>query len=186
MTRQARSIPDAASPSLDRPIRVLFVCTANSARSILAEALLRARGGFDFEVHSAGTEPKGIHPLTLRVLTEAGIPTAELRSTSVDEYRGRRFDYVITVCDRARQVCPVFPGEHTSLHWDYEDPAAVEGSEVDRLAAFRETLLAMDEQIERFVTLAREAPGKGGSATSSDRAAMTRPTGAGELAHRAR
>lgn len=186
MTRQARSIPDAASPSLDRPIRVLFVCTANSARSILAEALLRARGGFDFEVHSAGTEPKGIHPLTLRVLTEAGIPTAGLRSTSVDEYRGQRFDYVITVCDRARQVCPVFPGEHTSLHWDYEDPAAVEGSEVDRLAAFRETLLAMDEQIERFVTLAREAPGKGGSATSSDRAAMTRPTGAGGLAHRAR
>lgn len=152
-----------ASPEADteRPIRVLFVCTGNSARSILAEALLRARGGTDFEVHSAGTEPKGIHPLTLRVLSEAGIPTDGLRSKSVTEYLGQRFDYVITVCDRARQVCPVFPGEHASLHWGYEDPAAVEGSEEERLAAFRGTLLAMGERIGQFVVLARRARREG-------------------------
>jgi len=142
---------------VDRPIRVLFVCTGNSARSILAEALLRAKGGPDFEVHSAGTEPKGIHPLTLRVLAEARIPTDGLRSKSVQEYLGQSFDYVITVCDRARQVCPVFPGEHDSLHWGYDDPAAVEGPEEVRLAAFRQTLTAMGEQIGEFVTLARRA-----------------------------
>lgn len=145
----------------ERPIRVLFVCTGNSARSILAEALLRARGGPDFEVHSAGTEPKGIHPLTLRVLEEARIPTDGLRSKSVDDYLGQHFDCVITVCDRARQVCPVFPGVHASLHWGYEDPAAVDGPEEVRLAAFRATLTAMGERIGQFVTVARRARREG-------------------------
>jgi arsenate reductase len=79
----------------------------------------------------------------------------------VTEYLGQRFDYVITVCDRARQVCPVFPGEHASLHWGYEDPAAVEGSEEERLAAFRGTLLAMGERIGQFVVLARRARREG-------------------------
>lgn len=151
----------AGTGSTERPIRVLFVCTGNSARSIMAEALLRARGGSDFEVHSAGTEPKGIHPLTLRVLEEARIRTDGLRSKSVDEYLGQRFDYVITVCDRARQVCPVFPGEHDSLHWGYDDPAAVEGPEEVRLAAFRSTLKAMGERIGQFVTVARRARREG-------------------------
>lgn len=147
----------STDPGEERPIRVLFVCTGNSARSILAEALLRAKGGPDFEVHSAGTEPKGVHSLTLRVLGEAGIPTEGLRSKSVTEYLGQHFDYVITVCDRARQACPVFPGQHESLHWDYEDPAAVEGAEAVRLDAFRRTLAAMAERIDHFVTLARRA-----------------------------
>ena len=93
-----------------RPIRVLFVCTGNSARSIMAEALLRQRGGAAFEVHSAGTEPKGVNPLTLRVLAEAGIDASCARSKSVDEFLGQPFDYVVTVCDQARQACPVFPG----------------------------------------------------------------------------
>lgn len=91
-TAGATSAGEAAATN--RPIRVLFVCTGNSARSILAEALLRQKGGSDFEVHSAGTEPKGVHPLTLRVLEQAGIPTEGLRSKSVEEYVGQRFDYV--------------------------------------------------------------------------------------------
>ncbi len=163
VARPAEGVASESAPGAPRhrPIRVLFVCTGNSARSILAEALLRARGGPDFEVHSAGTEPKGLHPLTLRALEEAGIPTEGLRSKSVAEYLGQRFDYVITVCDRARQVCPVFPGEHASLHWGYEDPAAVEGPEAVRLAAFRQTLTAMAERIDRFVTLARRARSEG-------------------------
>ena len=107
----------------DAPIRVLFVCTGNSARSLMAEALLRHLGGGAFEVHSAGTEPKGVNPLTLQVLAEAGIDASWARSKSVSEYLGQRFDYVVTVCDQARQVCPVFPGVHQSLHWGYEDPA---------------------------------------------------------------
>jgi arsenate reductase len=136
-------------------IRVLVVCTGNSARSILAEALLRHHGGDDFEVHSAGTEPKGINPLTERVLDEAGIDRSWARSKSVSEYLGQTFDYVITVCDQARQVCPVFPGVHEALHWGYEDPAAVEGSEDERLAAFRSTLTMMGTRIQAFIILAK-------------------------------
>ena len=139
----------------DSPIRVLIVCTGNSARSVIGEALLRQHGGPDFEVHSAGTEPRGVNPLTERVLDEAGIDHSWARSKSVTEFLGQKFDYVITVCDQARQVCPVFPGVHRSLHWGYEDPAAVEGSDEERLAAFRSTLTMMSTRIANFVTLAR-------------------------------
>jgi arsenate reductase (thioredoxin) len=139
---------------LTAPIRVLVVCTGNSARSILAEALLRHHGGADFEVNSAGTEPKGINPLTERVLDEAGLDHSWARSKSVSEFLGQSFDYVITVCDQARQVCPVFPGVHESLHWGFEDPAAVEGTEEERLAAFRSTLTMMSGRIQSFITLA--------------------------------
>ena len=136
------------------PIRVLFVCTGNSARSVMAEALLRRHGGADFEVMSAGTEPKGINPLTLRVLAEAGIDASWARSKSVTEFLGQPFDYVITVCDQARQSCPVFPGVHESLHWGYEDPAAAEGTDEERLAVFRRVLTQLGERIRLFVPLA--------------------------------
>jgi arsenate reductase len=125
----------------EQPIRVLVVCTGNSARSVMAEALLRQKGGTTFEVHSAGTEPKGINPLTVRVLAEAGIDASWARSKSVTEYLGQEFDYVVTVCDEARQVCPVFPGVHQSLHWGYEDPAEAAGSEEERLAVFRRVFI---------------------------------------------
>ncbi len=143
-------------PVTDRPapIRVLFVCTGNSARSIMAEALLRQRGGAAFEAHSAGTEPRGVHPLTLRVLAEAGLATADLASKSVTDFLGERFDYVITVCDQARQSCPTFPGEHESLHWGYEDPVAAEGSEDERLAVFRRVFVQLGERIGLFVPAA--------------------------------
>jgi arsenate reductase len=140
---------------LNEPIRVLVICTGNSARSLMAEALLRKHGGADFEVFSAGTEPKGINPLTERVLDEAGLDHSWARSKSVTEYLGQTFDYVITVCDQARQNCPVFPGVHETLHWGYEDPAAVEGTEEQRLAAFRSTLTMMAGRIQSFITLAK-------------------------------
>lgn len=143
--------------SASRAIRVLFVCTGNSARSILAEALLRDNGGAEFEVHSAGTEPKGVNPLTIRVLEEARLPIDGLRSKSVNEFLGQSFDYVITVCDSARQACPVFPGVHASLHWGYDDPAAVEGPEDVRVEAFRRTLTAMGSRINQFIPLALRA-----------------------------
>lgn len=138
-----------------RPIRVLVVCTGNSARSVMAEALIRRHGGADFEVHSAGTEPSRINPLTERVLDEARIDHSWARSKSVTEFLGQQFDYVITVCDEARQVCPVFPGLHETLHWGYEDPAAVEGTEEERLRAFRTTLTMMSTRILAFIALAR-------------------------------
>jgi arsenate reductase len=137
-------------------IRVLVVCTGNSARSLLAEGLLRSRGGDAFEVHSAGTHPKGVNPLTLRVLAEAGIDASWARSKSVDEYFRQSFDYVITVCDQARDECPVFPGAGESLHWGYEDPAAVEGNEEERLAAFRRVFTQMGERIGMFIPLAKK------------------------------
>ncbi|HET7495703.1 MAG TPA: arsenate reductase ArsC [Candidatus Limnocylindrales bacterium] len=140
------------------PIRVLFVCTGNSARSLMAEAMLRRYGGDRFEVHSAGTEPLGVNPLTLRVLAERGIDASWARSKSVDEFRGQIFDYVITVCDQARQVCPVFPGDHASLHWGYDDPAEATGTEEERLAVFRRVLLAMSERVAQFATVTTRQP----------------------------
>lgn len=135
------------------PIRVLFVCTGNSARSVMAEALLRRHGGDAFEVHSAGTGPRGIDPLTLRVLADAGIDASWARSKSVDEYLGQTFDYVVTVCDQARQSCPVFPGVHESLHWGYEDPAAAEGTDEERLAVFRRVFIQIGERVRQFATV---------------------------------
>lgn len=142
----------------DSPVRVLFVCTGNSARSVMAEALLRRHGGDRFEVHSAGTEPKGINPLTLRVLAEAGIDASWARSKSVDEFLDQPFAHVITVCDQARQSCPVFPGVHESQHWDLEDPAAAEGDDDARMAVFRRVFSELDERIALFAaTTGRQA-----------------------------
>jgi arsenate reductase len=140
------------------PIRVLFVCTGNSARSVMAEALLRHHGGERFEVHSAGTEPKGVNPLTLRVLGEAGMDASFARSKSVAEFLGQTFDYVVTVCDQARQTCPVFPGVHESLHWGYEDPAAAEGTEEERLAVFRAVFIQMAERVRQFALITARQP----------------------------
>jgi arsenate reductase len=134
-------------------ISVLFVCTHNSARSIMGEALLRAKGGDDFVVESAGTEPSEVRPLTLRVLEEAGLPTDGLRSKSIQEFMGREFDYVITVCDSARQNCPVFPGEGDRFHWGYPDPSAATGTEEERLEAFRKVFTAMSQRIDLFLNV---------------------------------
>ena len=139
------------------PIRVLFVCTGNSARSIFAEALLRHHGGADFEVHSAGTDPRGVNPLTLRVLGEAGIDPGAVSSKSVNEFLGQPFDYVITVCDQARQACPVFPGSHQSLHWGYEDPAEATGTEDERMAVFRDVFRQISQRVAQFTVIARRA-----------------------------
>ncbi|TMC59511.1 MAG: arsenate reductase ArsC [Chloroflexi bacterium] len=133
------------------PIRVLFLCTGNSARSQMAQTILEQLGGRDFEVESAGTQPKGVNPFTLRILGDAGIDWSAATSKSVDQFRNRPFDYVITVCDRARQACPVFPGADQSLHWDLADPAEVEGPDEARAAAFRATYADLRGRIEGFV-----------------------------------
>ena len=139
-----------------RPLRVLFVCTGNSARSLLGEVLLRAAGGDAFEVHSAGTHPRGVNPLTIRVLGEAGLPTDGLRSKSVDEYLDQDFDYVITVCDDANESCPVFPGASRRLHWSFPDPSRAVGTHEERLAVFRAVRDAMKGRIEEFLMTAGE------------------------------
>ncbi|MBI5285102.1 MAG: arsenate reductase ArsC [Chloroflexi bacterium] len=133
-------------------IRVLFLCTGNSARSIIGAALLRQIGGDAFDVHSAGTAPKGINPCTVRVLAAAGIDASGERSKHVSEYDGQAFDYVITVCDDAAEQCPVFPGAPQRLHWSLPDPAAVTGADAGKLAAFERTLRDLRERVEAFVT----------------------------------
>jgi arsenate reductase len=143
-----------------RPIRVLFVCTGNSARSIMAESLLRKHGGSDFEVYSAGTEPRGINPLTIRTLEDAGLPTKGLSSKSVKEFLGQKFDYVITVCDNARESCPVFPGSHQGFHWGYDDPAEATGSHDERMAVFRAVFTQISLRINEFLVVARRVNGE--------------------------
>ena len=112
--------------------RVLFLCTGNSARSQMAEGLLRFMAGDHFEVFSAGTHPKGLHPQSIATMKEVGIDISQQISKDVKEFLGERFDFVITVCDRAKQACPVFPGS-TPIHWGFDDPADAPAAEQPRV-----------------------------------------------------
>jgi arsenate reductase (thioredoxin) len=131
--------------------RVLILCTGNSARSQMAEGLLRHEGGDHFEVHSAGTKPSQLRSEAVAALQEIGLDISGQRSKSVNELTGQKFDYVITVCDSAKESCPVFPSARM-LHWPFEDPAAVEGSEDRRLAAFRRIRNQIHDRIKLFVS----------------------------------
>ncbi len=117
--------------------RVLILCTGNSARSQMAEGLLRHDAGDRFEVASAGVAPAQVRPEAIEVMREIGIDISHHRSKSVDEFTGQEFDYVITVCDNANEQCPIFPGKTQRIHWSFEDPASVQGDEQARLAVFR-------------------------------------------------
>jgi arsenate reductase len=123
----------------------------------MAEALLRQIGGDAFEVHSAGTHPKGLNERSLRTLAGAGLDASWARSKSVEELRGQPFDYVITVCDQAREACPVFPGGGASLHWGYEDPADATGTDEQQMAVYQRVFAGLGEQIRDFVPLALHA-----------------------------
>lgn len=141
-----------------KPIRVIFVCGGNSARSQMAEAILRREGGGDFEAYSGGVWPKDdVHPMTIQVLAEIGIDISDARSKSVTEFLDQRFDYVVTVCDRARESCPVFPGAEESMHWGLDDPAEATGTEAQRLAVFRRVMTEIAVRMRTFIELARRA-----------------------------
>ena len=133
--------------------RVLFVSTSNAARSILAEAILRRVGGEGYEAFSAGIDPTEIHPLTRRVLEEAGFDHDWAQPKHVDDFSGQDFDYVVTLCDDARLVCPVFPGADTSYHWGYPSPASVQGEDDIRLAAFQRVFTDLGTRIRQFVVV---------------------------------
>ena len=129
-------------------IKVLFVCTGNSARSQMAEAFLRKYASEHYEAYSAGLQPGQVHPLTIRVMEETGVDMSAHRSKSVQEYIGKvRFGYVITVCGNADKNCPFIPGAGTRLHWPFEDPAAAAGSEAEKLAKFRQVRDEIKESI---------------------------------------
>jgi len=146
---------DAAS---DRVYNVLFLCTGNSARSILGEALMNAVPGGKFRAYSAGSQPKGeVHPLALHTLREMDLPTEGYRSKSWDEFAtpdAPKLDFVFTVCDNAAgEACPFWPGQPMTAHWGVEDPAAVEGSEIDKVSAFRNAANYLRRRIEVFAAL---------------------------------
>jgi arsenate reductase len=127
---------------------VLFLCTGNSCRSQMAEGWLRHLAGDRFQVISAGTHPVGVNPRAIAVMAEAGVDISLHRSKHVDEFLGRCPEYVITVCDRAKEACPMIPWSGKVLHWGFEDPADAQGSEDDRLRVFRRV---RDEIAERII-----------------------------------
>jgi arsenate reductase (thioredoxin) len=127
--------------------RILILCTGNSARSQMAEGLLRHDAGDRFEVFSAGTKPTQVRQEAIAVMRELGIDISGHRSKSVDEFAGESFDYVLTVCDNARESCPVFPGTGVMIHQNFQDPAALEGSKEEKLASF----LRVRDEIRRFL-----------------------------------
>jgi len=142
----------------DKVFNVLFICTGNSARSILAEAILNREGRGKFRAFSAGSHPKGeVHPYALDLLRRTNHPTAEMRSKSWDEFAAPgapKLDFAFTVCDNAAgEVCPVWPGQPMTAHWGLPDPAAVEGSEAEKRAAFADTYRMLNNRISVFVNL---------------------------------
>ena len=142
----------------ERPFNVLFLCTGNSARSILAEQLINHWGRGRFVGFSAGSHPKGeVHPIALALLEHMRFPTSGLRSKSWDEFAAPgapALDFVFTVCDNAAgEVCPVWPGQPMTAHWGVEDPAAVEGSETERWLAFRKAFRELENRIKVFTSL---------------------------------
>jgi arsenate reductase len=119
------------------PVRVLFLCTGNSARSQMAEGFLRMMGGEHFAVFSAGTDPKTLHPMAVQAMQEVNIDISGQRSKDLSEFLAQEFDYIITVCDRARDNCPTFPGDTERIHWSFDDPAAAIGNDEERIKVFR-------------------------------------------------
>jgi len=143
----------------DRPVRVLFLCTENSARSQMAEGILRHLSHGRVDVASAGSRPTGVHPLAVRVLAERGIDISANRSKSVREFMGQRFDYVITVCDRIKEECPTFPGDPQRIHWSFADPAMVVGSEEHRYWAFQVTAKELTTMIQYLLIMIEKEKG---------------------------
>ena len=143
-----------------KPYKFLFLCTGNSARSILGEYLLRHLGGARFEVFSAGSFPTGkVNPLAIQVLKDVyNIDASEARSKSWEEFKDIEFDFVVTVCDNARETCPIWPGQPIVAHWSSPDPAAVEGTDAEKYRAFQEVALQIDHRLQQFTSLPLDKP----------------------------
>src|SRR5689334_4705554 len=131
--------------------QVLILCTANSARSQMAEGLLRNLAGDRFDIFSAGAKPSTVNPLAIKAMDERGIEIRSHRSKHLNEFLQQPFDYVITVCDTAAESCPIFPGPAKRIHWSFPDPAAVEGSQEQRLASFRTVRNAIEAQFTSWL-----------------------------------
>ncbi len=144
--------------------RVLILCTGNSARSQMAEGLLRELAGAQFDVFSAGNKPSSVNPLAIQAMRERGIDISQHRSKHLNEFLAQPFDYVITVCDQAAETCPIFPGRARRIHWSFPDPAAVKGSDEARLRAFRQTRDAIEMRLRAWLIAIATLDGKGAMA----------------------
>lgn len=136
------------------PTRVIFVCTHNSARSQMAEGMLRSWGGGRFEAFSAGTEATHVHPEAIRVMDEIGIDISSQESKTLEPFLGEAFSWLITVCDQAKEACPTIPGVAQQAHWSIDDPSAVEGDEEARLDAFRTARDVLRDRVHIFLLAA--------------------------------
>jgi arsenate reductase len=133
--------------------RVLFLCTGNSCRSHMAEGFLRTLAGEEFESLSAGARPAGdVHPLAIESMKEAGVDISKHTSKSIDSFAGQNIDYLITVCDNAREACPTFPGAAKQLHWSFEDPAHATGNDEEKMRVFRRVREEIKQRIRLFLT----------------------------------
>jgi len=132
--------------------RVLILCTANSARSQMAEGLLRDMAGDRFDVYSAGSQPSVVNPFAIKAMAQKDIDISGHSSDGLTQYLDQKFDYVITVCDNAAETCPVFPGKAERIHWGFPDPAAVEGSDEDILASFAEVRDGLEKTLRDWVS----------------------------------
>ena len=135
-----------------KPVKILFLCTHNKARSQIAEGICRHLGGDKVEVESAGSEPSTIHPLAVKSLANMGIDASGQRSKHMADVASQSFDYVVTVCDNVREVCPVFPGAPTYLHWSLRDPTAVQGSDAVREEAFNAIARQIEARVRHLLT----------------------------------
>jgi protein-tyrosine-phosphatase len=142
-----------AELSLEQSLRVLFVCTHNSARSQMAEGLMRHIAGEVVEADSGGSQPSSVHPLAIQAMAARGIDIGHHRSMHIEEFAGQSFDCVITVCDRAREVCPVFPDQPREIHWSLPDPAEIGGSEQERYRAFEQTADQLATRIQYLLSI---------------------------------
>jgi arsenate reductase len=152
---------------MHHPIRVLFLCTGNSARSQMAEALLRSFGGSDFEAFSAGLDPRELHPLAIEAMREIDLDISHQRSKHLNEFLHTNFDYVITVCDRARDNCPTFPGDTVRIHWGFDDPAAA-GTLLECRRVFHRVRNEISERIRVWITVQRKLLREAGLATQTE------------------
>lgn len=170
-TRVTAVDPATAAAGPPEPYRVLFLCTHNSARSQLAEGILRATGGELVLAFSAGNEPSRVHPLAIRAAAALQIDISQQRSKHLDELAGQQFDAIITVCDRLREACPVFPNDPLQIHWSFPDPAAVAGDEATRFSAFLRTARELVTRIGylRLMLERRRATEPAGTATEAKR-----------------
>jgi arsenate reductase len=141
-----------------KPYKFLFLCTGNSARSIIGEYLLRRLGGERFQVFSAGAFPTGkVNPFAIQVLKDFyNIDASDARSKSAEEFKDVEFDFVVTVCDNARETCPVWPGQPIVAHWSSPDPAAVEGTDAEKYRAFKEVAFQLNRRLQLFTSLPLE------------------------------